>query len=88
LPRNFDGEPMLSTKESSASANRLLDGYAPEAEVAIARGVEKRALRAERQRGDGPPWIKVSNQIFYSEQGFRDWLKSIEQRPVRARKVG
>jgi hypothetical protein len=65
----------------------LLAGYVSEADMAAARGVCKRALRAERQRGDGPPWVKVSNQIFYRESGFRDWLAAIEQHPVRVRKI-
>jgi hypothetical protein len=79
---------MLNLQEPTASASRLLAGYVTETEMAKARGVEKRSLRAERQRGDGPPWLKISNQIFFSEEGFRDWLRSIEQRPVRARKSG
>ena len=44
-------------------------------------------LRVERQRGDGPPWIKITRQVFYPVEGFRAWLKTIERRPARARKA-
>jgi hypothetical protein len=46
-----------------------------------------RTLRAERQRGDGPPYVTLDRRIYYPEAGFREWLKAIEKRPVRARRV-
>jgi hypothetical protein len=55
--------------------------------MAETRGIVIRTLRAERQRGDGPPWVKITKQIFYPVEGFRAWLKLIEQRPARARKA-
>jgi len=58
----------------------------PERDVAAARGIGLRTLRNERQRGDGPPFVKTSKQIWYPESGFREWLKAIERHPVRARK--
>ncbi len=79
---------MTSIQESASHTNRLMDGYVTETEMARARRVEKRTLRNERQRGGGPPWLKISNQIFYEADAFRQWLKSIEQHPVRARKAG
>jgi len=78
---------MSNIQEPAASANCLLEGYVSEGEMAEARSITIRTLRAERQRGDGPPWVKASKQIFYPIEGFRAWLKSIEQRPARARKV-
>lgn len=78
---------MTEIQEFAEPINRLLAGYVSEDEMAAARGVGKRALRAERQRGDGPPWVKISRAVFYPEAGFREWLKSIEQRPARARKA-
>lgn len=77
---------MTTSIEPSEAARRLLEGYLPERDVAAARGIGLRTLRNERQRGDGPPWAKLSKKIWYPEDGFREWLKSIEQRPVRARK--
>lgn len=78
---------MSSAEANETPAKNLLAGYISEDEMAQARGVGVRALRAERQRGDGPPWVKLSRSIWYPEAGFRDWLKSIERRPVRARKA-
>jgi hypothetical protein len=77
---------MSNIQEHAASANCLLEGYVPEREVAEARGVALRTLRGERQRGEGPPWLKMNRAVFYPKTGFREWLKAIEQRPVRARK--
>ena len=75
------------TDRESTQAKRLLEGYVRECEMAQARGVGVRALRTERQRGDGPPWLRIGGAIFYPEAGFREWLKAIEQRPARARKA-
>jgi hypothetical protein len=62
----------------------ILAGYAPEDEIAKARGVGKRTLRAERQRGMGPPFVKIGKQILYPIEGFRNWLKANERHPVRS----
>jgi len=78
---------MSNAEANETPAKNLLAGYISEDEMAQARGVGVRALRAERQRGDGPPWVKLSRSVWYPEAGFRDWLKSMEQRPVRARKA-
>jgi hypothetical protein len=55
---------MTDIREPAAPARGLLAGYVSEAEMAQARGVGKRALRAERLRNDGPPWIKISRAVF------------------------
>jgi hypothetical protein len=62
----------------------ILAGYMPEDQIAEARGVVKRTLRLERQRGDGPPFVKMGKQILYPVEGFREWLKSRERRGVRS----
>jgi hypothetical protein len=61
-----------------------LAGYAPEAEMARIRKKTQRTLRSERQRGEGPPYVRDGKKIYYSLAGFRDWLKSLERQPVRA----
>jgi hypothetical protein len=66
----------------------VFDGYIDEEEMAKQRDVSVRTLQLERQRGDGPPWVKVGRDVYYPIDGFRDWLKSIERRPVRSSKVG
>ena len=72
--------------DNEAAAN-LLDVYISEEELARQRKVSTRSLRAERQRGDGPPWAKFDNRIYYPEADFRGWLKDQVRRPVRTRKV-
>jgi hypothetical protein len=61
-----------------------LAGYAPEVEIARVRKVTRRTLRAERQRGEGPPYLRDGKRIYYSLDGFREWLKSLERQPVRS----
>jgi hypothetical protein len=75
------------TDQSASQSSELLDGYTPEENMAKARGVTARTLRAERQRGDGPPWVKMGKQVLYPNDGFRNWLKANERRPVRAGRV-
>jgi hypothetical protein len=61
-----------------------LAGYLPEAGMAQARKLTPRTLRAERQRGNGPPYVKDGQKIYYPLAGFREWLKSRECQPVRS----
>ena len=61
-----------------------LDGYYSEAKMASERKKTPRTLRAERQRGEGPPYVKDGKKIYYPLSGFREWLKSREHRPVRS----
>ena len=75
------------TDQSASQSSELLDGYTPEVQMGKARGVTVRTLRAERQRGDGPPWVKMGKQVLYPNDGFRNWLKANERRPVRAGRV-
>ena len=62
---------MSNAEANETPAKNLLAGYISEDEMAQARGVGVRALRAERQRGDGPPWVKLSRSVWYPEAGFR-----------------
>jgi hypothetical protein len=78
---------MLNSPEPISIQNRLLGDYVTEEQMADARQVTRRTLRAERHRGEGPPYVKTSNKVLYSADGFRQWLKSIERRPVRERRV-
>lgn len=61
-----------------------LAGYALETEMARVRKVTKRTLRAERQRCEGPPYVRDGKRIYYSLEGFCEWLKSRERQPVRS----
>ena len=55
---------MTDIQEPLAPAKRLLAGYIHEDEMAKARDVHVRALRVERQRGDGPPYIKFLGKFI------------------------
>jgi hypothetical protein len=71
------------TSADTTTANPLSD-YMPDDEMAKLRRVTQRTLRAERQRGDGPPYVKDGWRIYYNVNGFREWLRSRERQPVRA----
>ena len=65
----------------SASATSLLAGYATEDEVQAESAKSKRTLREWRQKRIGPPFILLGKTPYYPRDGFRAWLKSIEQAP-------
>jgi hypothetical protein len=67
-------------------SERLLGGYLNEDEEASALGVVTRTLRSWRQRGEGPPYVKVGRQVFYPIDGGTAWLKANVQAPVRTGK--
>ena len=73
---------------AASAPNSLLEGLVHENGMAEARGVDIRTLRTERARGSGPPWIRMNRQIYYRIDGFRQWLETIETKPVRSRKAG
>jgi hypothetical protein len=75
---------MTTTDIRTIGPNLLLDDYLPDGDMAKLRGVKERALRAERLRGDGPPWVKDGRRIFYSVSGYREWLKARLKQPVRS----
>jgi hypothetical protein len=56
--------------------------YWTEDEMAEVRGKTPRTLRAERQRGDGPPYAKDGRTILYSMAGYREWLLANTRQPV------
>jgi hypothetical protein len=78
---------MTAIETPLSPAKGLLADYATETEVAVALDVHPRTLRAQRARGEGPPFVRIAKAIYYPKLGFRDWLKSIEQRPVRAKRA-
>jgi hypothetical protein len=74
----------MSDQGATSAQDSLLAGYVTETQVAAARNVSPRTLRAERQKGVGPSYVKVGKSILYPVDGFRAWLKSNERQPVRA----
>jgi DNA-binding transcriptional MerR regulator len=63
-----------------------IPGYRTEEQQAERLGKTVRTLRLWRQQGIGPAWIKAGKSVLYSEDSDVRWLKSLEQRPVRARR--
>jgi hypothetical protein len=63
---------------------KVLADYLTEDEQAAALGLTVRTLRSWRQRGEGPPFVKVGKRVFYPIAGNAAWLKANEQAPVRS----
>jgi hypothetical protein len=59
-------------------------GLRSEAEVAKLRGIQISRLRNERSRGEGPPFTKIGNAIFYPISELRDYMKKKTVTPQRA----
>ena len=64
----------------------ILAGYISEANLAAELNRTVRSLQLWRQFRKGPPWTKIGPTVFYSEDGVRAWLKTLEQHPVRSRR--
>ena len=54
-----------------------------EHELAAFRGCSVRTIRRERERGEGPPFIRLGKFIKYFTAGVKDDLRRREERPVR-----
>jgi hypothetical protein len=67
--------------------NSMLDAYTSEHDAAAQLHQTVRTLRAWRQRGEGPRWVKIGRLIFYPNAGIPEWLRSIEKKPVRSRRA-
>jgi hypothetical protein len=65
-------------------SNELFGDYLTDKQLAKKRRKTPRTLRAERQRGDGPPYVKDGQNILYSIPGFREWLRKKERQSVRS----
>ena len=46
-------------------------GMADEADLAQLRGIKIEALRNERSKGLGPPWVKIGKKILYPIAGLK-----------------
>jgi len=65
--------------------NPLKAKYWDEDEAKEIRGHEnKRALRDERRRGEGPPYLRLNRRIFYPKIEFMAWLESLTIQPPRS----
>ena len=55
-----------------------------EAQFAKERKLSPRTLRAERQRGAGPPYVRDGRKIYYPIATAREWLQRKLHIPVRS----
>jgi hypothetical protein len=62
---------------------RRFSDYSSEFETAKALCVSIRTLRKWRQRGLGPPWVKIGRRVVYSDTSRTSWLRGQEVQPVR-----
>ena len=81
---------MLEAAVASApdGARRVvLAEYLSEVETGAELNTALRTLRDWRQKGEGPPYLKIARRVWYPRAGLAAWLKANEQQPVRGRKV-
>jgi hypothetical protein len=67
---------------SIARANKL--GLIHEAEVAKLRMMKLSSLRNERYRGEGPPFTRMGNKVFYPLDALRKFIAASTITPKRA----
>jgi len=60
-------------------------GLVPEAEYAKMRGVQVEALRNERAKNLGPPYVKDGRAVFYPIDGLRKYIANQARTPSKAR---
>jgi hypothetical protein len=65
----------------------ILEDYITEAELAAETDKTVRMLQKWRQLRVGPPWTKFGKQVIYRRAAVNDWLRSLEQQPVRNRRT-
>jgi hypothetical protein len=66
------------------SALRIELGLIPEADLAVFRDIELPALRNERARGEGPPYVKLGRAVFYPIEGLRKYAAAQTVIPTQA----
>jgi helix-turn-helix protein len=57
----------------------LLDDFVDDDGLAKELGRHHRTLKRWRDRGDGPPWIKLGGRILYHLPTIKEWLLSHQQ---------
>lgn len=76
-------ELMVAIERRRPKPDLLTRGQA--ADYLVARGAENytsKALANLASRGSGPPYIKLGNQVYYTEQDLETWI--LKQRIVPA----
>jgi hypothetical protein len=70
--------------KQSTKRDPLLADYLPERDAAKELRQSLRTLRAWRERGVGPGWLKIGRRVFYGRGTIMSWVQSQERQPVRA----
>jgi len=70
----------------------LLDDYLTEDELVAELKAKtgkgtKRTVRSWRTKREGPPWATFGRIIVYPAAGFKAWLRTLVQQPVRSRRA-
>ncbi len=68
----------------NSSEPAFFAGHWSEKDFAEQRGVSPRTLRAERQRGESPPYVKDGRKVYYPIATARDWVLRKVRIPVRS----
>jgi hypothetical protein len=64
----------------------ILDDYLTEDQLAAELKKSIRLLQLWRQRRQGPAWTRLGGQqVIYRKAAVADWLRKLEQQPVRRR---
>ncbi len=58
-------------------------GLIPEAQYAEMRDVQLSALRNERAKGLGPPYVKDGRRVFYPIDGLREYIAKQARTPSK-----
>ncbi|KAA1054688.1 helix-turn-helix transcriptional regulator [Azospirillum argentinense] len=56
----------------------LLSEYLSEPDTAKELGVCTRTLGRMRERGGGPPYVRIAKRVVYRREAIADWLRKQE----------
>ena len=65
---------------SEVTRRRL--GLLSEGELALALGLCATTVEGWRQRGVGPAWVKLGQQVFFYEPDVLDWIQANRHYPT------
>jgi hypothetical protein len=65
----------------------VMEKFLTEREAAVRIGKTQRTLQLWRQRGEGPRWTYAGKTPLTTLEWILEYLKSMEQQPVRRRRA-
>lgn len=51
------------------------DPLVPSSKTAIAWGIKPQTLRARRQRGESPPYVRIGTRVYYRQSVIDQYLE-------------